>query len=106
MRVAGAPRALLAGRSAALLAPLLRARRGPRPCAPRSAASAGGEGRGEGRDESGDGGNDAQPHALLAAPPEDWAYGLRNPRRALGLQGVALGMLRLRAGEVRELIRY
>ena len=85
-------------------APLLRtpARR----CAARCVASGGGGG-GEGA-SGGDGdGESSLPSsrlfAKLAAPPGDWPYGLHNPRHALQLQGVGIGMLRLRPGEVRSL---
>ena len=99
MRASFAPQRLRA------LAPLLRcpARR----CGARTVASSGGGGEtpfgDEERDEAADGGDSTgQRYSKLSAPPDDWAYGLHNPRRALGLRGVSLAMLRLRAGEARQ----
>ena len=88
------------------LAPALRfpARR----CAARCVASGGGSAPdgGEGGDDGdeADGADGKRPpprYSKLSLPPEEWAHGLHNPRRALGLRAVSLGMLRLRAGEVR-----
>jgi len=101
MRASFAPQRLRA------LAPLLRcpARR----CAARAVASAGGavdppssDTNYEERDDEADGGDSTgSRYSKLSAPHDDWPYGLHNPRRALGLRGVSLAMLRLRPGEVR-----